>query len=1019
MKIGDKEWATQQRVVKLLRDLPGYTYLGNWEDKPRHSPIEDERLRQYLLRQGYGPVLVTGALQKLHQAADNVTVSLYERNKAVYQLLRYGIPIKPEAGKPEVTVKLVRWDAPLENDFGVAQEVTVPGGPGGHEKRPDVVLYLNGIAVGVLELKRSTVSVQAGIRQNLDNQKKLFIEHFFSTMQLVMAGSDTEGLRYGTTGTEATYYLEWLEDGEEPTHDLDRHLTQLCSPARLLSLLHDFVIFDRGTKKLCRPNQYFGVLAAQEFAARKEGGVIFHTQGSGKSLTMVWLAKWLLETRPQARVLLLTDRDELDEQIEKVFKGVNETIYRTKNGKDLVTKLHKAEPRLLCSLIHKFGRRKDEAGYEEYLRELAAGLGGGEFRAKGEIWVLVDECHRTQSGKLHDAMKKLLGAGATFIGFTGTPLLKTDKKTTLETFGRFIHTYKMDAAVRDGVVLELRYEARDIEQYIGSPKKIDAWFEAKTAGLNDYTKAALKRKWGTMQQVLSAKGRLEVIAQDIYEDMSLKPRLKSGRGNALLVAGSIEEACKYYDIFLGKGFTKCAIVTSYEPHISHAKGQALGTGAATADLYKYETYQKMLGGKTAEDFEKDVKDQFVDHPAQMKLLIVVDKLLTGFDAPSASYLYIDKQMRDHGLFQAICRVNRLDGEDKEYGYVVDYKDLFNSLADAIKDYTQEAFDGYDKKDVEGLLSDRLTAGRKRLDEVREQLRALCEPAGTSPTQEQYIAYFCGNPAKEEDLKATEGRRRDLYKYTLALLRAYADLAAELPAAGYTAAEAVVVKLEVTHYEALRETVKIASGEAPDLKAYEPDMRQLLDMYVKAEDSEKLAEMEDLGLIELIVQRGADVAVNGLPKQIRASKEAVAETIANNVRRLIIEETATNPKYYGTMSKLLEDLVEERRKGALEYAAYLEKITELCRQMKAKEAASGPAYPAALDTAGKKALYDQLGSDEALALAVDAAIQRVKKDNWIGTRGKEIEVRNAIQACGLSMEAAVKLLEVVRAQREYK
>ncbi|GAB2478216.1 restriction endonuclease [Hymenobacter qilianensis] len=1019
MKIGDKERATQNRVVKLLRDLPGYTYLGNWEDKPRTSPIEDELLRNYLKRQGYSEVLVTGALQKLHQAADNLTVSLYERNKAVYQLLRYGIPVKPEAGKPDVTVKLVRWEAPLENDYGVAEEVTVTAGPGAHGKRPDVVLYLNGIAVGVLELKRSTVSVHEGIRQNLDNQKKLFIEPFFATMQLVMAGSDTEGLRYGTTGTEATYYLEWLEEGEEPAHNLDKHLTQLCSRERLLSLLHDFVIFDRGIKKLCRPNQYFGVLAAREYAKRKEGGVIWHTQGSGKSLTMVWLTKWLLETRPQARVLLLTDRDELDEQIEKVFKGVNETIYRTKNGKDLLTQLHKAEPRLLCSLIHKFGRRKDEAGYEEYLRELAEGLGSREFKAKGEIWVLVDECHRTQSGKLHEALKKLLGEGTTLLGFTGTPLLKTDKRSTLETFGPFIHTYKMDAAVRDGVVLELRYEARDIEQYIGSPKKIDAWFEAKTAGLNDYTRTALKKKWGTMQQVLSSKGRLEVIVKDIIEDMTLKPRLHSGRGNAMLVAGSIYEACKYYELFVSNGFTKCAIVTSYEPHISHAKGQGLGTGAATAELQQYETYQKMLGKESTEDFEIRVKKLFVDEPAQMKLLIVVDKLLTGFDAPSASYLYIDKKMRDHGLFQAICRVNRLDGEDKEYGYVVDYKDLFETLKDAINDYTQGAFDEYDKKDVEGLLNNRLDAGRKRLEEVREQLRILCEPAGTNPTQEQYIAYFCGNPAKAEDLKNTEGRRRDLYKYTTSLLHAYVDLAAELPAAGYTEAEATQVKYEVNHYEQLRETVKIASGEAPDLKAYEPDMRQLLDMYVKAEDSEQLGDLDDLGLIEMIVRYGADEATKGLPKKMRASKEAMAETIANNVRRLIIQESATDPKYYETMSQLLEALVEERRLGAAAYEEYLAKITELCRKMKAKESATGPAYPTSLDTPGKKALYNQLENNEELALAADEAIQYVKKDNWIGNRGKEIEVRNAVVACGLDKEAAEKLLEVVRLHREYK
>ena len=298
MNIGDKERATQNRVVKLFTHTLGYDYLGNWEDKPRTSPIEDERLRQYLLRQNYPAPVVSGALHKLHQAADNQTVSLYERNRQVYELLRYGVEVTPEAGKPPVTVKLVRWDAVAENDWGVAEEVTVKPGPGGHEKRPDVVLYLNGIAVGVLELKRSTVSVQEGIRQNLDNQQKLFIEHFFSTMQLVLAGNDTEGLRYGTTGTEATYYLEWVEDSEEPTHDLDLHLTQLCNRERLLSLLHDFVIFDRGIKKLCRPNQYFGVLAAREYAQKKEGGVIWHTQGSGKSLTMVWLTKWLLETRP-------------------------------------------------------------------------------------------------------------------------------------------------------------------------------------------------------------------------------------------------------------------------------------------------------------------------------------------------------------------------------------------------------------------------------------------------------------------------------------------------------------------------------------------------------------------------------------------------------------------------------------------------------------------------------------------------------------------------------------------------
>src|SRR5690606_8094911 len=253
---------------------------------------------------------------------------------------------------------------PEANHFGVAEEVTVKGADLANAakastKRPDVVLYVNGIALGVLELKRSTVSVSEGIRQNLDNQQKTFIQPFFTTMQWVMAGNDTEGLRYATTETPEKYWLQWVElDGphaQEPNL-LDRHLLQVCDKRRFLELVHDFIVFDAGTKKVCRQNQYFGVKAAQDFIRRREGGIIWHTQGSGKSLTMVWLAKWIRENRPGARVLIITDRTELDEQIEKVFKGVHEQIYRTKSGADLIEKLNGTEESLLCSLVHKFGR---------------------------------------------------------------------------------------------------------------------------------------------------------------------------------------------------------------------------------------------------------------------------------------------------------------------------------------------------------------------------------------------------------------------------------------------------------------------------------------------------------------------------------------------------------------------------------------------------------------------------------------------------------------------------------------
>ena len=348
-----------------------------------------------------------------------------------------------------------------------------------------------------------------------------------------MAGNETEGLRYGVIETREKYWLRWKEAEANATagdNPLLRELAQLCSKERLLEIIHDFVVFDAGAKKICRHNQYFGVRAAQERVKSREGGIIWHTQGSGKSLTMVWLAKWIRENVSDARVLLITDRTELDEQIKAVFSGVSEDIYRTNSGSDLVQVLNKPDEWLIGSLIHKFDTTEDisESDIETYIDEIKKYLPGG-FRAKGDIFVFVDECHRTQSGKLHEAMKAML-PGAMLIGFTGTPLLKADKRRSIETFGTYIHTYKYDEAVRDGVVLDLRYEARDIDQNITSQEKIDQWFEIKTQGLTDVAKAQLKERWGTIRKVLSARDRLETIVADILLDMQTRDRLKSGRG---------------------------------------------------------------------------------------------------------------------------------------------------------------------------------------------------------------------------------------------------------------------------------------------------------------------------------------------------------------------------------------------------------------------------------------------------------------------------------------------------------
>lgn len=698
--IGDSERKTQTRIVKFFQKNLHYTYLGSLHDN-ENSNIMQERLHAWLVKQGYPEKLAANAVDALVKASTNLQQGLYHANKEVYSLLKYGAKVKEAADLPPKTVYFIDFEDAGKNDFYIAEEVTVVGG---NTKRLDLVIYVNGIALAVIELKRSSVSVSEGIRQNLTNQKANFIENFFTTIQFCMAGNDSEGLRYGTLLTPEKHYLEWKEDGfseHQPERDivdieveeycesipgkLENQLFALFYKKRFLDLIHNFVIFDKGIKKVCRYNQYYAIKRAQHRLTDKhQGGIVWHTQGSGKSLTMVWLSKWILASNANARVLIVTDREELDDQIEKLYRGVDEDIKRTKSGKDLLERLNSYEDRLICSLVHKFGKRgsdSSEKDYEKYIEDLKNAL-PKDFSAKGDIVVFVDECHRTQSGKLHEAMNAIL-PNAIFIGFTGTPLLKKDKKTSLEIFGGYIHTYKFNEGVRDGVVLDLRYEAREIPQDITSQAKIDTWFDAKTIGLAPRAKAKLKAHWGNLQKVFSSRSRLEKIANDIIFDFATKARLMDGNGNAILVAGSVYSACKYYEIFISKGFQKCAIISSYTPNPGDLRTDTVSDDEETETFEKYNTYLKMIGVDPTEDktqitkkveaFEAEAKRKFVEEPANMKLLIVVDKLLTGFDAPPCTYLYIDKAMHDHGLFQAICRVNRLDGESKEFGYIVDYK----------------------------------------------------------------------------------------------------------------------------------------------------------------------------------------------------------------------------------------------------------------------------------------------------------------------------------------------------------
>jgi len=1009
------ERETQNRLISLFRHELNYRYLGDWRDRPNNSNIEEELLTDYLKSRNYSADQINRALYKLRTEATNPNRSLYENNKAVYSLLRYGVPVKVEAGKVTETVHLVDWKQPDNNDFAIAEEVTLRGPL---ERRPDLLIYLNGIAVGVIELKNSYSSIGNGIRQSLSNQQKEFNEWFFTTVQLIFAGNDSEGLRYGCIKTEEKYFLKWKEDEQDDTRfKLDKYLLKICGKERLIELMRDFVLFDGGYKKLPRVHQYVGIKRAQEHVNAYKGGIIWHTQGSGKSIVMVLLARWILENKPNARVLILTDRDELDKQIERVFHDAGETICRTSSGRDLMEQLGQAKPRLLCSLVHKFGKKGVE-NFDAFIEELKQ----QPSPAVGELFVFVDECHRTQSGKLHKTMKALL-PGAVFIGFTGTPLLKKDKATSLEVFGSYIHTYKFGEAVEDEVVLDLVYEARDIPQRLDSEYQVDAWFEAKTKGLNDWQKAALREQWGTMQKVLSSRSRMDRVVQDIVFDFTVKPRLNTERGNAMLVASSIYEAAKYFELFQKTPFRgKCAVVTSYNPQAKDVTLEETGANTETEKQFLYNTYKTLLkdvvaqpGKMQTETYEDEVKKLFKEQPANMRLLIVVDKLLTGFDAPPCTYLYIDKSMQDHGLFQAICRTNRLDGEDKEFGYIVDYKDLFKKVQGAMSVYTSELDDSAGGASPEVLLQDRLKAGRERLDEAREAIALLCEPVEPPKSVLEHIHFFCGNIEIPEDLKEREPRRVALYKTTAALVRAYSSIANDLAEAGYSNMEIVRLKQQVADTLKLRDTIRQASNETIDLKSYEADMRHLIDTYIQADAARPISDFGETGLVELIVKSGIADAVSKLPQGIRENPAAMAETIANNVRSTIVRDQLNDPAFYDKMSALLNEIIADLRAQRINYQEFLKRVAQLAKKLVAGQEQDTPQQ---ISTRGLRALYSNLAQDKELAIRIDEAVKKVRPADWRSTQAKRLVVKQALWNILQNTDEVERIFRIIERHEEY-
>ncbi len=562
----------------------------------------------------------------------------------------------------------------------------------------------------------------------------------------------------------------------------------------------------------------------------------------------------------------------------------------------------------------------------------------------------------------------------------------------------------------------MRYEARDVPLDITSPEEIDEWFEMKTKGLSDVAKAKLKQRWGNLQKIFSSRSRLERIANDIIVDFGVKPRLIDGSGNAILVAASILEACKFYDIFQERGFHECAIISSYIPQFSDLSNGD-GNHADNESAQKYNTYLRMLNQnlRALENFEKETRQKFVDEPAQMKLLIVVDKLLTGFDAPNCTYLYIDKPMRDHGLFQAICRVNRLGGKSKDFGYIIDYKQLFGQLANAMNTYTAGAFEGYDTEDVEGLLKDRTAEAKKYFEKTREELDELCEGVAYPQNELNYQHYFCGDNSKRlQDSYQNEicaRNRATLYRLVGRLLRAYAELKPRMNEAGYTVDEQKKLENLVTNYLHLREMIGIASGDFVDSPKYDPEMRYLIDHYIVAYETHHIGNLENVTLCDFV-----EFYQKNLVEGEQEKRDSVAETIENNIRKKIIEKLHQNPQYFERMSGILERLILERRNGSLSYQQLLERYMELARNVAQPETNS--VYPKSINNGALRALYDNCGNDIHLALKIHEAVMEVRQDGFRCNAIKEKKVMHAIANIVGEGDGTERIYAIVKEQEEY-
>lgn len=930
------EMSTSQRpAIEVLQRL-GYKYISEEENKKLRNNILTDVIFKDILAKKLNEInsyeykgekykfSASTIGQVIKDLNEDLVTGLISTNEKIYDLLTLGKSYQEnmvDGTKRSFDIKYIDFEHPENNEFYVTEEFSVLRMNGKDYARPDIVLFVNGIPLAVIECKDASIPIIQAISQNIRNQKPDYIPQLFKFIQIVMAANKNE-TKYATCGTADKFWSTWNEQYVEKQNELlnktvigrqvtkqDRDIISLFEKERFLELIKDFIIFEAGKKKICRYQQYFAVKAMLERIKHdKKGGVVWHTQGSGKSITMVYITKKLMEDKEieNPQVVIATDRVDLDKQIHKTFNRIGLEAARATTGNNLTELIKNEKIRVITTVINKF---------ETVVKS-------GISVETPNTFILIDEGHRTQYGEINRRMQEVF-KGAIYISFTGTPIMKKDKNI-FDKFGGLIHKYSLDDALKDKAIVPLIYEGKMVDQEV-SKEAIDMRLDMLTRNLTEEQKIEVMKKWSRFEKVASSEQRLELIAWDIASNYN--QTLKGTGFNAMLACNKKVEAVKYYNIFKDEFPELEVAVVISSPDMREGEGSI---DEDTNDIVKKFYINTISNYKNEEEYEETIKSKFIN--GDIDILIVVDKLLTGFDAPKASTLYLDKQIKEHNLLQAIARVNRLcDGKD--YGYIVDYRGLLEELDKALTMYQKAGLEEFNEEDIKSSVY-YIDTEINNMFEAYDDLKELFKNIKNKNDIEEYEIFL-----------ENEKIRKDFYNK---LCKFGSMLGIILPSdqAYYKVGKEKISELRKTlaFYQKLRATVKLRYSETIDHKEYETKMQKLLDNYVVAKEMMRITEPVDI--------TDAENFDKELEKM--GTDRGKADSIRTRLTRTISEKSKEDPAYYKKFSTRIEETIEEYRNKRITDSEYLQKMQDIKEDF--RKGNSGISYPTNITTENSRAFY---------------------------------------------------------------